>query len=190
MIGAIVLAAGSSRRFGDDKRKATLPSGKFVLQQTLETTLNSFDHVLLALRYGDTVFEEELAALINNEKLTIYRAPESALGMGHSLANAIGQVRDWQGAFVFLGDMPFIQAATVEQLNTALADNPDAIVQPEYDGKPGHPVGFAASYFTDIASITGDQGAKPVLQENKDKVVHVAVDDEGVLQDVDTPEDI
>ena len=73
MIGAIVLAAGSSRRFGGDKRKATLPNGKMVIQQSVETALTCFDEVTLALRYGDNALAAELSPLINNPKLNIFQ---------------------------------------------------------------------------------------------------------------------
>ena len=89
MIGAIVLAAGSSRRFGGDKRKATLPNSKMVIQQSVETALRCFNAVTLVLRYGDNAFSAELSLLINNPNLSIFQAPDSALGMGHSLGSAI-----------------------------------------------------------------------------------------------------
>jgi molybdenum cofactor cytidylyltransferase len=192
MIGAIVLAAGSSRRFGDDKRKAKLPNGKMVIQQSVETVLTCFDEVTLVLRYGDNEFAAELSTLLNNPKLNIFQAPDSAMGMGHSLANAIREVNNLEGVFVFLADMPHLQPATITQLQETFTTNQsnNPIVVPTLDGQFGHPVGFAASYFDELAALTGDKGAKPVMNANAGKVIEVAVDDAGVLKDVDTPEDL
>ncbi len=53
-----------------------------------------------------------------------------------------------------------------------------------------HPVGFASSYFDVLAELTGDKGAKPVMNANADKVIEVSVDDPGVLKDIDTPGDL
>lgn len=188
MIGAIVLAAGSSRRFGDDKRRATLPNGKTVIQQAVETVLNSFDDLLLVLRYGDAQFEQEITALIDSPNLRTFRAPDSALGMGHSLANAVVQIDDWTGAFIFLADMPDIQDSTIEQLKTQLSEK--RIVVPTFDGQYGHPVGFSSDFFAEIAQLEGDSGAKPVISANQGSVVEIVVDDPGVLKDVDRPEDL
>ena len=192
MIGAIVLAAGSSRRFGGDKRKAILPNGKMVIQQSVQKALTCFDAVTLVLRYGDNEFAAKLSALINDPKLNIFQAPDSALGMGHSLANAIREVTDWDGAFVFLADMPHLQQATISQLQQIFTTNQanDPIVVPTFGGQFSHPVGFASRYFNELAALTGDKGAKPVINANADKVIEVAVDDQGVIKDVDLPKDL
>ena len=192
MIGAIVLAAGSSRRFGGDKRKATLPNSKMVIQQSVETALSCFDAVTLALRYGDKEFSAELSFLINNPKLNIFQAPDSALGMSHSLANAIQRINNWEGVFVFLADMPHVEQTTINHLKETFTANQknNPIIAPTLDGQLGHPVGFAASYFNELTALTGDKGAKHVMNVHTEKVIAVTVDDPGVLKDVDTPEDL
>ncbi|MGB0693803.1 MAG: nucleotidyltransferase family protein [Pseudomonadales bacterium] len=115
MIGAIVLGAGSSRRFGDDKRKARLPDGRLVIEQTTANALAAFEAVLLVLRADDQAFKAQLADSLGSEHLRIILAPDSALGMGHSLANAVTAVGHWQGAFICLGDMPYLTQATLRQ---------------------------------------------------------------------------
>ena len=192
MIGAIVLAAGSSRRFGGDKRKATLPNNKMVIQQSVETALRCFNAVTLVLRYGDNEFSAELSFLINNPNLSIFQAPDSALGMGHSLGSAIQEVNNGEGIFVFLADMPYLQQGTIHHLKETFTTTQtnDPIIAPTYEGQLGHPVGFAACYFDELAALTGDKGAKPVMHANAAKVIEVAVADPGVLKDVDTPKDL
>lgn len=192
MIGAIVLAAGTSRRFGDDKRKATLPSGRMVIQQSIETALASFSSVLLVLRQDDADFAAKLSAAINDPRMTVLLAPDSALGMGHSLANAVAAVRDWDAAFVCLADMPHISVHTLDLLKSAFIEHQGEhpIIVPDYQGRWGHPVGFHSAYFDDIAALTGDQGARPVINNHEPRVIHIEVNDPGVLQDIDTPADL
>ena len=94
-----------------------------VIQQSVETALTCFDEVTLALRYGDNALAAELSPLINNPKLNIFQAPDSALGMGHSLANAIRQANNWDGVFIFLADMPHLQQATINHLKETFTAN-------------------------------------------------------------------
>lgn len=192
MIGAIILAAGASRRFGHDKRRARLPGGKFVIQQVIENTRLNFDSVLVVLRHDDETFKDDLERLLFDPGLAFYRAPDSAMGMGHSLANAIGEVGDWDGAFVFLADMPRIQQPTLRSLKTAFKENQaqQPIVVPTFNGQYGHPVGFHSAYFEEIATLTGDQGAKPVMQQHAANIIEVPVEDAGVVVDIDRPEDL
>ncbi len=189
--GAIVLAAGSSCRFGTDKRMAQLANGKTLIQQSINNALQSFTEVLVVLRCDDWLFEQELQAQVKDPRLRTYRAPESALGMGHSLANAIPHLVS-DAAFIFLADMPYIQQATLVQLKTAFTENQNKfpIVLPVHAERPGNPVGFDRAYFPDIAQLSGDRGARQIIDQHQDRVIKVAVDDAGVLQDIDSPDDL
>ena len=111
-IGALILAAGSSRRFGDDKRRSRLPSGERLLETTIANVNPRFAEIMVILRHADIHLAEELKKQFRG--LLIYLAPDSALGMGHSLANGIKQVSRWQASAIFMGDMPFIQPETIE----------------------------------------------------------------------------
>jgi molybdenum cofactor cytidylyltransferase len=64
------------------------------------------------------------------------------------------------------------------------------IVVPVFDGKRGHPVLFAARYFTRLCALSGDTGARGILNAHPERVSAVPVDDPGTLLDVDTPEDL
>ena len=197
--GAIVLAAGTSQRFGTDKRRLPLANGKTLLQQTIETVLPLFTEVLVVLRCDDQRFEEELQDQIPEQipgqkqppRWRTYRAPESALGMGHSLANAIPQLVS-DVAFICLADMPYIQPATLVRLQQAVTDHQQQapIVRPVHAGVAGNPVGFDSAYFPDLAALRGDQGAKQVIVQHQARLVEVPVDDPGVLQDIDSPDDV
>ncbi|MFP6807894.1 MAG: nucleotidyltransferase family protein [Pseudomonadales bacterium] len=199
-IGAIILAAGSSRRFGGDKRKAQLDNGNSVLVTTIKGVAKHFEDILLVLRHDDEIFANQLKTdigeVISNTNFTIYCAPDSSKGMAHSLANGITQVTDWDAAAIFLGDMPFLQSASIELLIDAMIANIDSmpIVIPYLDGKsgnkPGHPVIFHKQYFEEIARLSGDRGAKAVIDANRSRVVKIQLDDLGVLKDIDTREDL
>lgn len=192
MIGAIILAAGSSRRFGGDKRKSSMPSGQTMLEESIHKAASVIDRVMVVLRFGDIGFARELEAKIGNHNVEFFCAPDSAKGMAHSLANAIHHVKDWEAALVFLGDMPFVQAETVESILAEYeyrkAGAP--LVFPVKDGKSGHPVLFPRDYFTELEALTGDRGARSVIDSHPGNVFTVAVQDPGVIRDIDTPQDL
>lgn len=207
-IGALVLAAGQSKRFGGDKRQATLPNGKLVIQQTLEKVTSVFDEVLVVLRAEDAELNEKLLSLFPD--LTCHHAPDSELGMGHSLASGIRQIEGWDGVFVFLADMPFVETETLIKLRDSSAsvgmrNSPSSrpseaegspsgetswIIIPTHQSKPGHPVGFSFEFFDELRQLTGDQGAKSIISSHRLKTITMAVGDDGVLLDVDTPDSL
>jgi molybdenum cofactor cytidylyltransferase len=204
MIGAIILAAGSSRRFGDDKRKSRLTNGDTLLEATIRKATDCLSEVLVVLRADDHAFADSLANTLannpatrpDNHNITFYLAPDSAQGMAHSLANGISQTQDWEAALVMLGDMPFVEANTIETiLNTYTAHknhntNPAPIVVPCLGEKLGHPVLFSQRYFAEIANLTGDRGARPVIDAHLENLVKLPITDNGVLLDIDRPTDL
>ena len=191
-IGGIILAAGSSQRFGDDKRKAVLANGEMVIVNTIRKVASCLDSVIVVLRFGDKAFANDLEGIIDNHQVVYFLAPDSARGMAHSLANAIHRARDLDGAALFLADMPFIDTATVQMLvNTFEAHHHEQpIVAPAINGTPGHPVIFHRAYFDEIEALEGDRGARPVVDAHQDRLIEVEVSDAGIIQDIDTPDDL
>ncbi len=188
-IGGIVLAAGSSRRFGNDKRLHPLSDSKTLLEVTIRSAMNDMDRLLVVLRKEDE-FGDRLNDLVNDRFIEFYRAPDSAKGMGNSLANAIHKADNWQAALILLGDMPYVQQSTLQAIIAAYKPNSGAIIVPTVDGQPGHPVLFDQCYFDEIATLDGDEGARSILAAHPDKIIRVAVNDAGILLDIDTPEDL
>jgi molybdenum cofactor cytidylyltransferase len=84
--------------------------------------------------------------------------------------------------------MPWVRAETLATLRRAMeAAADDAIIVPEHEGRPGHPVGFGAAHLGALAALTGDSGARDVVRGAGDRVRRVPVDDPGVLADLDSP---
>ena len=187
VFAAVMLAAGNSRRFGADKRRYVLGTQP-MLQQSLATPLLLNLPTWLVLKPADkNCLPELLADWRTHAGLSVVYAQEAAKGMGHTLAYGVSQLTAVDGVLVFLADMPWIQARTVEQLMAHFA--PGKIIVPRYSGRTGHPVLFASHWFDDLQDLRGDRGARDIIRNNADQVVFVDVDDEGVVRDMDRPAD-
>lgn len=184
-VAALVLAAGYSRRFGADKRRITLSDGRSLLAAGLELPCSMLEEIWLVLRPDESIAEMGLPASIK-----LVQHPLTAQGMGHSLAAGAERLLAESNAdavAIFLADMPSIHQDSLETLIAHSSAN--TIVLPSYQGKRGHPVLFGRDFWPQLATLSGDAGAKPVLEQNPEAVHIVELDDPGVLQDVDTQED-
>lgn len=180
---ALVLAAGQGSRFGADKRSASLPDGRSLLAHSVERALAVFDEVRVVLRDGERAEAFGLPA-----GCRVIHSPQAALGMGHSLAAGAASLVDSQAQAlaILLGDMPWIAPETLRALSDAASAS--SILFPIFDGQRGHPVLFGREFWPALTQLTGDEGARAVVQANRGRCVTLDVNDAGVLRDVDTPD--
>lgn len=180
-IGAIILAAGFSTRFGSSKLLAELDNGKSVFQQTLQNISAAIPCVLIVSR-------PELAPALSKYTSDIAIFDQAEQGMAASLSFAAEQIEGWAGCLVCLGDMPFIKVSTYSNIAAQLTS--DRIIVPTYRSQAGNPVAFGKNYFNQIKQLQGDSGGKPIIASNPEAVFEIALDDAGILQDIDTENDL
>lgn len=184
-VAALMLAAGYSRRFGADKRRATLADGRSLLAASLALPCAALAEVWLVLRPDETPAGLDLPTGVR-----IVQNAASVQGMGHSLAAGARRLlaeSPAQALAIFLADMPSIRRDSLDAL-LARADA-ERILLPSHGGRRGHPVLFGRRFWPQLAALSGDGGARPVIQGNPDAVQIIELDDPGVLQDIDTAED-
>lgn len=185
-IAGLILAAGQSMRFGSDKRQAVLPDGQCMLEAVITRYREAFDTVLLVAR-DDDPFARQLAD-IHGIELVI--SEQADLGLGHSLAcgaQALLAHQDLTGVVIGLADMPAVRSATLMDVRQTLTGRMQPVV-PVYQGHLGQPRGLPRSWFEALSHLTGDQGARQLLDWRQAVAVHV--NDPGILQDVDIPQDL
>lgn len=143
---------------------------------------------LKALLAGRPVLERTLDA-VRASGLPWHLEDVGHPGMGDSIAAAVRATPHAAGWLILPGDLPLVQPATLRAVAAALGGRVNA-VQPEYRGERGHPVGFAAGCWAQLAALEGNLGASSVLRAMRaiDSVIDLAVDDAGVVTDIDTPE--
>ena len=180
-VKALVLAAGSSKRFGSRKLIAKLPDGETVINRTL-------NRIKLALPDVTVISSTELYSSISVSNSEIEIFADSDLGMGATLSYGIKLSQESNACLVCLADMPFIQASTYREIASKLTKH--NIVVPVYNGEQGNPVGFGERFFGELASLNGDKGGRTLIEEYSDATHYIEVDDPTILYDIDTPEDL
>ncbi|SAI67372.1 molybdenum hydroxylase accessory protein%2C YgfJ family [Bordetella ansorpii] len=202
----ILLAGGFGRRYaaqapGMDKLLARLPDGRPVAVAAAQALLAVLPRVHAVVRPEGA----ELARLLAAEGCRVLRDEAARQGMGASLAAAASALlREYppnpapqadavasgeprpDRCLVALGDMPWLRPATI--LHLAQHSRGHLIAAPEFQARRGHPVAFAAALWPELARLAGDTGAREVLHRHG--VKRLAVDDPGILADVDLPTDL
>lgn len=185
-IAGLILAAGQATRFGSDKRQALLPDGCSMLEAVIIRYKEVFDTLLLVAQDNDD-FACQLADI---HGIDLVPNAQSDLGMGHSLAcgaQALLARHGLSGVVVGLADMPAVATTTLLDIRQTLIGRKRPVV-PIYQGQLGQPRGLPHDWFEALSGLTGDQGARQLLDWRQAVPVHV--NDPGVLHDVDTPADL
>ncbi len=180
---AIILAAGAGRRFGGGKLRA--PWGEAtVLDAVLIGVLAAPVRRVVLVTGADPSLGAGRADLLR------VQAEDWDNGMAASLRAGIGALpADSLGAFLFLGDMPRVPRCAPAALAQALRAGAQAAA-PVFDGQRGHPVLVCAALYPALMRLSGDEGARSVLTGLGDQLALVVAPDDGVLFDVDRPEDL
>lgn len=188
MVG-LLLAAGFSRRFGTlNKLHHRLAEGDTVAARAARTLITALPRAVAVVREDDTLLAQTMTAL--GYRVALCDATQQTMSDSLKLGVLTAQTSfpEIKGLVIALADMPFIQAATIQSIAQALSQT--QIVQPEYQGQPGHPVGFSHAFIPALMTITGDQGARQVVRAHQAEVQRLVCQDAGILRDIDTPADL
>ena len=186
-ICALVPAAGMSTRMGSPKQ--LLPfGGKTVLQTVVDTLLDAnLDGILVVLGHRADAVRESLA----ERPVLFHLNPDYRKGMFSSILCGLSVLeKSADAALIALGDQPNVRARVVRKVAAAYRKGDWGIVVPVCRGKRGHPALVdLGRYLSEIRSLTGEDGLKPVMRGHPDDTLEVEVEDDGVLRDIDTPEE-
>ncbi len=181
----MVLAAGASRRMGDEHKLLAELDGRPLVTRSVEAAMAAgLDPVVVVVGHR----ADEVAAVLP-AGATVVRNPDHGLGLSASLAAGLAALpEDVSAAAVALGDMPFVEARHYRALVEAW--RPGAIVAPTREGRPGHPVLWPARFFAEMSALTGDRGARALMEAHRSALVEVPVEDEAIHADIDDARDL
>jgi len=185
MIAGIVLAAGLSRRMG--RPKVLLPlDGQPVVRHVVQTLIAACLEPIIVVAGTEHL---AIGAALSGLATTLALNPHPESGQASSIRVGIAALpRTTAAAVVALGDQPLVPPEVIKGLLAARERTGKAIVAPRYRDGLGNPVLFARETFAEIEQLSGDRGARSVIERDPSRVAIVDFD-LAMPQDVDTPED-
>lgn len=185
MIAGVVLAAGLSRRMGQAKLLMKV-GGRAIIRYVVESVLaGGVDSVWVVTGPDIEPIEAALAGI--EVQIAVNPAPEE--GQAGSVRTGIAALPPSVDAvLIALGDQPLLAPSIIPALLAARRTTPKLIVAPRYRDGQGNPVVFKREIFPELLRLTGDQGARPIIQKEPARVEWVELD-LPMPPDVDTPDD-
>lgn len=191
-IAGIVLAAGMSKRFDGNKLLADF-QGKPLIRRVLETALASrLEQVVLVLGYESERVCSVLEPLLDNHRLEVVLNPSYQKGQSSSVIAGLNAVYDHISAAMFLmGDQPMLNAGVIDTLIARYqGQTGKGICYPTCNGQRRNPVIFSERFFPDMLNLSGDTGARALIEGNPDQVITVDFNEPLFFQDVDRQGDL
>ena len=184
---ALLLSGGESSRFGGLPKAMMSVGGRTAVRRIAETCLSrGLDPVVVVVGPHRGPIAHELRD-VHVEFVDSPYWYEGRTASIHSGLEAIPEDRD---ILFWPVDHPFVADSTVDTLLRACHDEPLSVwFIPSYQGRGGHPVVWRSSVRADILDLRSDAPLRSLLPEFGIQVHRIAVDDPGVVANVDTPEE-
>ncbi len=184
----MILAAGASTRLG--RPKQLLPfRGRSLLRHAAETALaSSCRPVVVVLGALADRLKGELRGL----PVTVAINPQWNEGISSSIRAGLKALAP-EGAgpnavLIMLCDQPLISAQFLDRLVAVHQSSGSGIVAAEYEGGAGVPALFSRAYYSELAALSGNRGAKPVIVKHAKHAERIPLPE--AAMDIDRPEDI
>jgi molybdenum cofactor cytidylyltransferase len=188
-VASVILAAGRSTRMAPRNKLLEEIGGRPVIARVAEVALASAARPIVVVTGFET---ERIAVALRGLDLTCIHNPDFAAGLSTSLRAGVAALpADCDGTLVLLGDMPFVEAGDLAALIRAFAARDrNSICVPVRHGRIGKPVLWGRAYFPEMMRLSGDAGAKLLLEVHRKCVTQVEAVSDGIFADVDAPADL
>ncbi len=187
-VHCLLLAAGSSRRFGSPKAIHLMPNGKPMIINTLELYQSTGIDITVVIQAGD----RDLAAVLRSSGAAVLENQSATLGLSQSIVKGVEQSPESMAWLIGLADMPYVSPNTLASL-IRLADS-DRIIIPRSNTngvyRLGNPVCIGHAFKAHLLQLSGDIGAKNLIKQNAPSIDFLDCDDQGIHHDIDRPSDI
>lgn len=186
--GAVILAAGASTRMGTPKQLLELDGRPLVIRAVEAALASPAWPVVVVLGAHAEKIRPALARL----PVLLADNPAWSEGMAASIRAGMTTLRQFSraldGALVALCDQPAFSAETIAQLVAAQRTTGRSIVAARYGGRCAAPALFLREHFETLVHLTGEAGARELLNSSSARVTPVDLPD--LAHDLDTPADV
>jgi molybdenum cofactor cytidylyltransferase len=189
MISLVVLAAGMSTRFGENKMLYPIDDEPMVRRVVNTALSSSVDEVVVVVGFEAEKVKEVLKGL----RCRIVENPDYAIGgQSSSVKCGVRHINEKADAVIILpGDVAFIDATVINKVVEEYRRRKAKIIVAAHRGKPGHPILFDRSLIPEILTIDeAGYGLKAVVNRHKAEVVYVEANTPNVLLDIDRKADL
>jgi len=181
----LILAAGKSERMGTAKALLSFESKNF-LQTIFDEALSSeLSRTLVVLGHDAELIMKRLPQVRRHAVINADYEEGQLSSLQAGIRSLSGN--DCDGVMVFLVDHPFVKRTLVNSLIHAFQKTDCSIVIPSCKNRRGHPMIFGSTLFTELLSAPLGEGAVAVVRKHEQEILHLEVEDESILVDIDTP---
>ena len=197
MISSILLAAGQSLRMKGEnkliKEVDGIPLIKYAVKNILASTV---DEIIIVLGHEKDLIESIIGV---NKKIKFVYNGDFKKGISSSIKIGLNHISKKTDAFfISLGDMPNVNQNIYNKLiksmikyNKKLKPKyKKEIIIPTFETKNGNPVLFSKFMKHKVMLVKNDMGANEIIKLNKEKILNVPFDNDGILLDFDTPDNV
>ena len=180
-IAGLILAAGGSSRMGDQNKLMMPFQGKPMLNHVVNASLNSnLTQTFVVVGHQSS----KIKNLVQSDDIQCVENEQWETGMASSIVAGISQLKQFDGFLILLGDMPLVTPKLINEI--IVHGSADKIVIPIKDGLHGNPVLFGSEFWNEITALSGDNGAKKVIQKNPSCIVRINIESNAIFNDFDT----
>lgn len=186
-VHAIILAAGSSSRMGQPKQLLKVNDETLLIRTIKTVAAAGLSNIEITVVLGSNY--EQHRDIVSPLKINIQHNIDWADGMGSSLKYGLKSIfaQKLAGVLILVCDQPLLTPKHIQKLIQQFHVSPQSIVASHYNNTDGVPAIFPSTLFEQLLTIGDDQGAKKVLQQNRQNLISVDFPDGAI--DLDTPED-
>jgi molybdenum cofactor cytidylyltransferase len=186
-VGAIVLAAGGSSRFGQAKQLLAF-QGESLVRRAVRSAVDG-GCVSVSVVVGDA--PDRIETELRETPAFIVENGEWQRGLGTSIRCGLRhQLKSWPelgGVLLLVCDQPFVDAGVIKSLVTQWENSRKVIVACRYANTLGVPALFDRACFEDLLALSDKSGAKALIESHNGGVASVEFE-KGAI-DIDTPAD-
>ncbi len=187
----IVLAAGQSKRLGHAKQLVRYQKRSLINIVMEAAITSSLDDIIVVLGHNHKQIRRQLKPFENPSNMVVVINTNFKAGLSRSIQTGLDYVDSHhQAAMFILGDQPLINKFAIDALIDQYIASSKGICQPVCGERRGNPTIFHRRYFQMIHRLSGDTGARHVIQAHPRDVHLFETKDPAYFFDIDTQKDI